>query len=232
MKQDNQKQIVVPGEIIGEGIDLIPGSGVTREGQKLISSIVGLKNLNGRVLRVIPLEGTYHPKEGDTVIGIIDDVSFSSWSVDIAGPYSAAISVSEAVGGFVDLQRTDISRYYNIGDRIVAKVRDISTSKSIQLTMKGPGLRKLEGGYFTKISPPKVPRLIGKGGSMIKLIKDGTNTAIVVGQNGRVWIKGKNREDELKAAEAVEMVNKYSHTNGLTEKISEKLGDKNVQKKV
>jgi exosome complex component RRP4 len=232
MSETNQKEIVVPGEMIGEGIDLIPGSGVIRDGQKLVSTIVGFKSLSGRALKVIPLGGVYIPKEDDIVIGEIIDVSFSSWSVDMGGPYLANITVSEAVGEYVDLQRTDISKYYDIGDKIVARIKDISASKSILLTMKGPGLRKLEGGYITRISPSKVPRLIGREGSMIKMIKDLTNTAITVGQNGLVWVKGRTREDELRAAEAVDFINKNSHTEGLTERINEMLGDKNVQKKV
>ncbi len=226
------KDIVVPGEVIGKGIDIIPGSGVIREGEELISTLVGLKNVSGRALRVIPFGGVYIPREGDTIIGEIEDVSFSSWHVNIGGPYSATITVSEAVGEYIDLQKTDISKYYKIGDKVIAKIKDISTSKSILLTMRGPGLRKLEEGYITSISPSKVPRLIGKNGSMITSIKEATNTTITVGQNGLVWIRGKEREDEIKAAEAVAMVNKDSHTHGLTEKINEMLGDKNVQKKI
>lgn len=222
---ENTKQIVVPGEIIGKGMDLIPGSGVIREGENLVSTVIGLKRTSGRAISTTPLRGVYIPKEGDVVIGEIEDVSFSSWYVDIKGPYSGTLPVSEAVGEYVDLQRTDISKYYEIGDKMVAKIKDISASKSILLTMKDRGLRKLEGGYVTNICPAKVPRLIGKGGSMINMIKDKTNTTITVGQNGVVWIKGHNRIDEIKAAEAVELVNQEAHKSGLTEKVNKMLGD-------
>ena len=97
--------------------------------------------------------------------------------------------------------------------------------------VKGMGLRKLIGGRIIKVSPHKVPRIIGKQGSMISLLKERTGCKIIVGQNGKVWIKGENFENEMKAVDAIKMINDLAHTAGLTDKISEFLGGSaNVQK--
>ena len=84
--------------------------------------------------------------------------------------------------------------------------------------MKQRGARKLIGGRIIKVTPSKVPRIIGKGGSMVEMIKKKTDTQIVVGQNGVIWIKGRRRE---KAIEAIIEIEKYSHVEGLTNYIAE-----------
>ena len=77
--------------------------------------------------------------------------------------------------------------------------------------------RKLIGGRILKITPSKVPRVIGKAGSMIELIKDKTKCQIIVGQNGVIWIKG---EKESLASKTILMIEKESHISGLTDKIT------------
>ncbi|MEA2003493.1 MAG: KH domain-containing protein, partial [archaeon] len=83
--------------------------------------------------------------------------------------------------------------------------------------------RKLFGGKVIEISSQKVPRVIGKSGTMISQIKDKTGCVINVGQNGRIWIKGDN---EALATKAIMMVEKMSHKSGLTETISKFLDEK------
>ena len=83
--------------------------------------------------------------------------------------------------------------------------------------MKQIGSRKLIGGTVIKITPTKVARVIGKGGSMINLIKEKTKSQILVGQNGLIWIRGGNVR---KAIEAILMIERESHIIGLTEKIA------------
>lgn len=76
--------------------------------------------------------------------------------------------------------------------------------------------KKLTNGTIIKVTPTKIPRIIGKAGSMINLIKDKTGCELMTGQNGIVWIRGENKE---KAIEIVLTIEKESHTLGLTEKI-------------
>jgi exosome complex component RRP4 len=211
------RQLVIPGEILARGLDFLPSSGCYRVNNELKSKLLGLVKLKDRFIGIIPLAGVYIPKTNDGIIGSIEDMQTTIWIVDINSPYDAILPLSEAVGEYVDLNKTDISIYYDIGDLIYAKVLNVSKSKQVQLTMNDHRARKLIGGRVLTITPSKVPRLIGKEGSMIELIKNSTKCQIIVGQNGIVWIKG---EKEGLAAKAVLTIENESHITGLTDKIT------------
>jgi len=137
------------------------------------------------------------------------------------------LPLAEAVDEFVDTSRTDISRFFDKDDVIFCKISKVTKGKTIQVTMRDYGSKKLYGGIIIKIIPSKIPRIIGKGGSMIQLIKDKTKCDIYTGQNGVVWIRGDNK---TKAIEAILTIERESHIVGLTEKIEKMLSEGNGQK--
>jgi exosome complex component RRP4 len=211
---NRKAEIVFPGDVIFEGKNMLPGRGTFRDGDKIVSKVIGLKDIKRRVVSVIPLAGPYIPKVGDYVIGEIIEVGLNHWMVDINSPYQAAMAMFE-LQEFVE-KNTDLSKYFDFGDLIFTKIINVTKNKYINLTMKDPRCKKLIGGLVVHITPSKVPRLIGKKGSMVNTIKTYTGSVILVGQNGRVWVKGGN---ETLAAEAIYMVDKYSHQAGLTEMV-------------
>jgi len=71
-----------------------------------------------------------------------------------------------------------------------------------------------------------VPRIIGKQGSMVSMVKNATKCNIIVGQNGVVWIKGLKPEDEILTVETIRKIEAESHVPGLTEKIKKYLESK------
>jgi exosome complex component RRP4 len=91
--------------------------------------------------------------------------------------------------------------------------------------MNESGLRRLEGGHLVEVSHSKVPRVIGKGGSMIQMIQTMTDCRIFVGQNGRIWIDGE-LPNMLVAEGAIRMIAAEAHTNRLTERVKEFLENK------
>ena len=107
-----------------------------------------------------------------------------------------------------------------------ARISKVTSNNFVNVSTRDPKCRKLQGGIVVEISAAKVPRLIGKAGSMISLIKNKTGCFITVGQNGRIWIKGEN--DAL-AIEAVKKVEELAHTSGLTDKIDEFLTKRLVE---
>ncbi len=171
------------------------------------------------------MAGVYSPKVGDKVIGIIQDVEVSGWVVDINSPYLAFLPLAEAVEEFVDIYRVDLSRYFDVGDAIFCRISKVTKHKIIQVSMKQPGTKKLREGTIIHITPTKVARVIGKGGSMVNLIKERTGCEILIGQNGRIWIRGRNK---LKAIKAILMIEKESHIYGLTEKVKKFLEHEKV----
>lgn len=215
------RDIVTPGEVLGDVKEKKSGYGTFSENGKIISKFLGIPKDSSSYLSVVPLSGVYVPRREDKVIGFIASVEKVGWTVDINSPWTSFLSLSEAVDEFVDLKRTDIRRFYDVGDVIYAQVSDVRGS-DVQLTMRTPIARKLRGGVTVKITPSKVPRLIGKEGSMINTIKEKTKTIIRVGQNGVVWISGEKID---KAIKAVELIEKKSHIVGLTEEITKLLSD-------
>lgn len=216
------REIVLPGDALEERKGRRLGNGVYEENDKVFSKFLGVPRINENEITVIPLSGTYLPRFGDRVIGIIETVEVSGWFVDVNSPYSAFLPVSEGVDEFVDLQRTELTRYFDVGDAIFCRLSKVTKAKTVQASMRDFESRKLRNGVILKVTSTKIPRIIGREGSMIMMIKGKTNCEIVTGQNGLVWIRGENKD---KAIEAILTIEKDSHTVGLTEKIEKMLGE-------
>lgn len=216
-KKENKREIVIPGETIVFGQEYLPGEWTKREGKDIVALRFGLAEKSGRLVKIIPLSGTYMPRKGNVVIGRVLDITFNGWLMDIDAPYQSFLPAMEA-SKFVN--KNDLSECYDIGDMIAVKVLSVKR-KGIDLTARGRNLGKLEEGMIIKINSNKVPRVIGKEGSMINLIKNKSNCDITVGQNGTIWIKGNKVEDELFAEKAILFVTEKSFIDGLTEKTKE-----------
>ncbi|WP_394350583.1 exosome complex RNA-binding protein Rrp4 [uncultured Methanobrevibacter sp.] len=211
------KNLVIPGQILADD-EYYPGRGTFKEDGKVCSSLMGLVSLRNKKIRVIPLKSKYVPKKGDVVIGKINDVRFSMWDVNINSPYSGILPAFEVFGR----DKKELSKVYDVGDVLFLRVIDVDEVKKAKLGLKGRGLGKFKGGIIVDISPTKVPRLIGKKGSMINMIKNKTNCKIVVGQNGLVWVKGDDDMEQL-TREIIHTIEVEAHTSGLTNKIKNKL---------
>ena len=222
------KTIVTPGEELAEGMDFLPAEGTFRDKDKIISSGLGLVNVNGRVIKTIPVAGRYTPKKGDTIIAKVTNILMSGWILDIDSAYSAVLSVKEAKD-FIRRDE-DLTRYYSIGDYIVTNIVMVTSQRLVDASMKGPGMRKLIGGRIIKVNPHKVPRIIGKRGSMVSMIKNATDCSITVGQNGVVWING-SPENEIIVFKTIKKIEQEAHISGLTDRIKTFL-EKETNKKI
>ncbi len=206
-------KIVVPGEKVENEIK---ENIYFRNGEKY-SQIVGLIEEKKDI--ITPLNFTYLPKVGDKVIGIIEEIEASGWFVNINAPHFAFLPLAEALNEFVDVFRTDLSKFFNIGEIIYAKIINIIGNRIIQVSIKEEGA-KLEDGVIIKTLPSKVPRIIGKNASMLKILQEKTNCKIIVGNNGLIWVKGEKID---KVYEAIKLIEKESHLSGLTEKVAKLL---------
>lgn len=223
-----QKEIVVPGEVLAEGMDYLPGEGAYRREQNVIAQQLGILDIKGRLLRIMPLSGKYLPKKGDTIIGQVIDINIGGWRVEINSAYSAMLPLKDATTAYIP-RGGDLTKYYDFSDWIVSKITNVTGQMLVDLSMKGPGLRKLDEGRIVKVGPSKVPRIIGKQGSMVSMLKQATDTKIIVGQNGICWVSG-TPEGELLAIEAIRMIEKNAHVQGLTAKVKEFLEKKSGKK--
>ncbi len=209
------RTVVIPGEVIVTGEKFLPGENTERKGKDVVAMRYGLSEESNGLVKVIPLSGVYQPRKGNVVIGKVENITFSGWVVDIDVTENAFLSLSE-VPRYVN--KNSMSEVLDMGDMVIAKITE-ANKKSIDLTIKGRGFGKIEEGMIVKINSNKVPRVIGKEGSMINLIKEETKCEITVGQNGFVWIFGEKIENELLAKKAIIFITEKSYIDGLTDEV-------------
>ncbi len=192
------KKIVVPGDEISGG-KTFKGE-VYKENGKTYAAVVGLAEDE----RMIALKGKYLPQLEDIVVGFVEDENFGRYAVDINSPYEGTIS-----GRMTRIR-------LRIGDIISAKVSSVDEVHNTELIEP----RRLWGGRLIEVEHVKVPRIIGKKGSMLKMLEEYTNCSIIVGKNGRIYLRGGNIP---LAVMAILKICKEAHTSGLTDRIKKML---------
>ncbi len=189
--------------------------GTYGEAGKIYAAQLGIKNERAGFINIVPLSGRYIPRPSDAVIGKVIDIGPSHWLLEINSPYPAPLHVNE-VPWRVDYG--DTGKYLDVEDVLLVKVLMVDETKRVVMTMKEHGLRKLNGGQIVEISHSKVPRVIGRKGSMISLIKQFTNCRMFVGQNGRIWVDGEV-DDVVNAISVIKRIEEEAQVLGLTESI-------------
>lgn len=210
------RKIVLPGDLLSTN-PKVAGYGTYVENGKVYAKHLGLLDKTETQIRVIPLKGKYIPAVGDTVIGITKEVTANGWLVNINSPYQAFLSSLENPECKPNKKLNEI---LDIGDAIIAKVLNIDPNMRVTLTMKDKTCHPVRFGRIVAINPARVPRVIGKKGSMIKLLKSELGIQIVVGQNGLIWLNGDLKTISI-AEEAIYMIEDEAHTEGLTDRIAE-----------
>lgn len=205
------KRLVIPGELVTEERKKLGSHVFVNEG-KVYSDALGLVNDESDYASVVPLEGKYMPQVGDLVIGIIGEEKFSVYMIDLNSFYKSVVS------------KRDMKEILKPGSVVSAKVGKVSELNEIDLQYP----RLFFGGEIIKVSPVKIPRVIGREASMLNILKEGTQSNIIVGKNGRIWAKGGDI-DLLK--KAVKKIENEAHLENLTNKIQEFM-EKNSDKKV
>ena len=215
------RDVVVPGDLIYEG-RVRTGENVYRKEGNVHSSHVGLVNYGKDRVSVIALEGGFTPLVGDMVIGNVVDIELGRWLVDIGASTEAILSTNDAINKPFRTHQ-DLTKILDVGDTIIAKIVDLDRYRTPILSIQGRELGKVFDGFVINITPSKIPRLIGKKGSMINMILRETRTSITIGQNGRILISGRRREDEELVVEVIRKIEAEAHTSGLTNRIQEYL---------
>jgi len=214
------RQIVTPGDLLAEG-NYVAGNNTYKEGFKIYASRLGLVEYEGRNVQVVALNSVYIPSVGDQVIGKIEDININAWVVNINSPYKAILRANDALNKPFRQQKDDLTRFLDVGDLILAKVIAFDRTIDPILTIREPGLGKITQGQIVKVSPAKIPRIIGRKASMINMLKREAECKITVGQNGIILISGPSPDNERLAILAIEKIAQEAHTSGLTDRIAE-----------
>ena len=213
------RDLVIPGDVLYEG-RIRTGDNTCRAEGKVCATRIGLVNYGHGSVSVIALEAGYNPLVGDLVVGEVIDIDLGHWIVDIDASADAVLNVPDAIDAPFrpDIVMPDI---LDVGDTIVAKIVDLDRRRTPILSILGRGLGKMEEGLIIRITPSKIPRLIGKKGSMVNMILKETGCMAVIGQNGRVLVQGRTREQEEMVVNVVGKIEREAHTTGLTNRIQE-----------
>jgi len=215
-----KRQLVTPGDLLAEG-DYLAGDNTYRENNKIYATRVGLADYDKRGLYVVALKAFYIPDVEDLVIGKVVEVGFGSWTLDIRAPYLATLRASDVLNRPFKPQQDDLPSIFDVGDLVLAKVVAYDRTQDPLLTVREEGLGKITRGQITEITPTKIPRVIGRKGSMISMLKKETGCQIAVGQNGLILVKGNTPEDERLAIMAIRKIEQEAHTSGLTDRVTE-----------
>ena len=217
--QVKDKELVVPGQILAEGMSYIPSGKAIRDDDAITSTVLGRVSVKGHVVKVHPLNGSYSPRRNDMVIGQVTELGKFGWRIEIGLPNQADLPLRDASTSFIE--HGSMRKYFKEGDYIFAGITDVG--KYIRLSTKTRPHRKLGIGNIIEVNSSNVPRIIGRQGSMIKTIKDTSGCNVVVGQNGYVWIQGEDLDKVLLVQKAIEMIDQDAQTSGLTEKVEKML---------
>ena len=219
---DNRRKYVIPGDVVTTG-PFRPEQNVILEGDKIISTTIGISEIYDDSVKVITLTGKYIPKIDDLVIGKINSHTSLSWELDINSCYVGFLPAQDVFGRDFSAHADELSSKLKTGDLVAARIANFDRTRDPLVTISDRDLGKIDSGVLVKISPSKVPRLIGKKGSMIQMIEMATDAAVTIGQNGWVVISCESPEGLLKAKKAIEMVNEKAHVANLTDQIKEML---------
>jgi exosome complex component RRP4 len=219
LRSDGERTLVLPGEEI-DVRGLQPGPGTYRVEGRTYASVLGLLSRRPPVVRVIPLSGRYIPKPQDIVVGTVTDVQTTFWLLDIAAPRWAPLHMT---GTPWKIEIGELDQYLRVGDTVVVAIESIDPTGRIGVTMLGDDLGKVDGGTVVTLSPAKVPRVIGRSGSMIQMLSAETGCRIAVGQNGRIWVDGPP-EGMVRVREALRLIEEEGQKSGLTERVAGYLG--------
>ncbi|HLQ21176.1 MAG TPA: exosome complex RNA-binding protein Rrp4 [Nitrososphaerales archaeon] len=213
---------VIPGDVIASG-DYRYGSYIEKRGSDYIALRIGLAEVSRDGVKLIPLTGPYLPHVDDQVVGKVIDMSGFGWEIDINSSFFGYLPASFVFGRDFSPATHDLSSKFKVGDLLLCKIEAFDRSRDPQISIRGPGLGKVPEGEIVKISPTKVPRLIGRKGYMVNMISAQTGCELKVGQNGLVVVSGPP-EGILKAANAIRMIEEEAHLADLTTKVQNYLG--------
>lgn len=228
MAEDREaREVVVPGDVLDPGVGMKPPYTMVIGGE-LRATVVGIVDSKGDKKRFIPLQGVYMPREDDVVIGLVESVGVLNWFVDINSPYQAVLAAQDFLGRQFNPGSDDLFRYLKPGEYIKAKVASFERLKNPVLTVKGEGLGKIVRGVVVEVSPAKIPRIVGRKGSMVSALEEKTGCSIFPAVNGRIHIECPDSRLESIAVLAVKTIEREAHTRGLTERVMKLIEEEKV----
>ena len=180
-------RLVTPGMAIGPSAGKRIGSGAVAQNEEIIATKLGWAREINDTVSVDPINSSYIPRSGDLVVATVAEVRNNLWFMDINGAFQGLLPMSLAPW---KVEFGAARQHMDIGDVIIARVQEVDESHSVVLTMKGVGLRKLKNGCVESIGVQLLDKFRGPNNEHVRNMASISDTRIVVGENGRIWIDG------------------------------------------
>lgn len=211
--------IVAPGDIIGEGEPDFYSPYIYVEGNKIYSSVLGIVEVKEGKPRIMPIHSTYIPQPNDIVIGVITDVGYSYWTIDINSPYVAQLSLSETPLKQM-IGAENLRKFLDVGDYIVAKVISFERNKDPLLSIKGKELGRVNEGRVIDLKSSRVIWNILRRRKVIDYLEEELAVTVFVAANSRAWVKGVSQQAEDIAVIVLKKIDSNPFTKLTTSDIS------------
>lgn len=213
------RELVTPGDLLAKG-DYLAGENVFCINDEIYATRIGLVEYSNKKVSVVALKSFYVPSVNDVVIGKIVEVGTRGWMVEINSPFLALLRASDTFSKPFNPKNDELTSILDVGDVIIAKIIAYDRTRDPLLTIREHGLGKVKGGQIVVVTPTKIPRVIGRKGSMISMLKNETGCNITIGQNGVILVRGRNPVMEGIVIRAIKMIEKEAHTTGLTDRVT------------
>lgn len=217
-----KRKHVIPGDVIATG-PYRADQNTVLDGRLIISTTVGVSEITDGAVRVIPLTGMYMPRIDDMVVGKVTTHTSLAWELDINSCYVGFLPATDVFGRDFSARSDELNTRLKRGDLVAARIANSDRSRDPLLTIVDRDLGKIDSGELIEISSSKIPRLIGKRGTMIQMIESQTDSMITVGQNGWVVVSSEDSNGLIKAKKAIRMVERMAHMHNLTDKVRKML---------
>ncbi len=227
------EKIVIPGESIGniyyrgrdEGFIYRIGKGIS------VSTHLGVAHISNKKVDIIPYKNVYTPKVGDYIVGFVVGYAPNGWVLEIGSYVKGFLPANDVIReGKFDPKKIDLEKYLRLGDLVGTIIQDVNKFSNVLLTTKNireginpKHLGKLSNYFIIKVHTTKLPRIIGKKGSMIKIIKRRIDGDLIIAQNGVILYKGSYENYKLLRS-ILQVIIQHTYASGLTGKIAEMLG--------
>jgi|Deesub1362A_J573_1020465.scaffolds.fasta_scaffold00001_206 exosome complex component RRP4 len=227
----SSKRIVVPGTTVDKNVRYNRiGEYFVRDYRGLVATLLGVVQQGRGGIDLIPYKDVYRPSRGDYVIGVVVGYAPNGWILDIGSYTKAFLPASEMISNRrFDPRRDELSKYLAVGDVVGVKISDVRRLGYFGATLrqspedKDKRLGRIRGYYIMKVTTTKLPRIIGKKGSMIRLIKQKIKGDIVIAQNGVILFKGPY-EEYLLLKKIINLIAAKTFASGLTDTVAGILG--------
>lgn len=225
----SQKRIIVtPGEIIDKKIRTKTISKYVTSGKGSIMTSLGVIQEGKKSIDILVYKDIYKPSKNDYVIGVVVGYAPNGWIIDIGSYTKAFLPAIEIVKGEFDPRNVDLSKYLAIGDIVGLKISEVRRLGYFLGTIRHEAIEKdkkygkIKDYYLLKIHSSRLPRVIGKKGSMIKLIKQALKCEIIIAQNGVILFKGSIEKFNI-FRRVINIIVEKTYASGLTNYIIDQL---------